>query len=585
MPAESPELVSKQNQMETLARAAFRDLTAAERTLVRAACTPEVAYPGQDVGLARCSLEYRTREASGSLPIPKPGFAQYLLEYMKKAVPSSFPEFSETGSPGNAVKKWDESRNIRGEVIRWLSVDSKAKALVDPTGIQLFGARITGQIDLSYVNVPFRISLKRCRVGAPALFVNSQIPELDLEGSWTGPINLDGAHIKHNLNLRFGFMANGTVRLVGAVVEGMLSCGESSFIGGDSEAINADLITVGGAILLRAGTAYKGKGEPTPFRAEGAVRLLGARVGSDVDCDGGQFHHPSTDPDEAALNLERAEVKGALILRAYSYSNAKPVLPFQADGLVNLQGASVASLEDDRAAWDRPQWSTRLKLDGFVYKGIKEINGIPCKKSDRDCPGDADVRLLWLQRDISSATQPYRQLAKVLQDAGDTAGAKQVLKRMESIISAGRDSWATQWAKAMIGYGYEPENAVVLTSVVIALGWILYRRSLLSIVPSDDDAAESLKSGNGLPPNYPRFSPLFYSLENTFPLVTLGQCAKWQADAAPGPALPQDPAGRRFLAWITSPPFIRVFMWIQILLGWLLATFFLAAVSGLVQHN
>lgn len=34
-----------------------------------------------------------------------------------------------------------------------------------------------------------------------------------------------------------------------------------------------------------------------------------------------------------------------------------------------------------------------------------------------------------------------------------------------------------------------------------------------------------------------------------------------------------------------SPRFIQVFMWIQILLGWLLATLFVAAVSGIVQHG
>lgn len=113
------------------------------------------------------------------------------------------------------------------------------------------------------------------------------------------------------------------MRIVGAKIDGTLSCGESSFSPDKGPAILADLVEVGGAILLRAGTTFDNKGKPTPFRAKGEVRLLGARVGSDVDCDGGVFDNPSTGPDEAAITLERAEIKGALILRAHSGKRRK----------------------------------------------------------------------------------------------------------------------------------------------------------------------------------------------------------------------------------------------------------------------
>jgi hypothetical protein len=72
-----------------------------------------------------------------------------------------------------------------------------------------------------------------------------------------------------------------------------------------------------------------------------------------------------------------------------------------------------------------------------------------------------------------------------------------------------------------------------------------------------------------LPPHYPRFQPLMFSLETTFPLVKLGQADKWQPDPA-------------------APGFMRILRWcirVQILLGWLFATLFLAAVSGIVQHS
>jgi hypothetical protein len=69
-------------------------------------------------------------------------------------------------------------------------------------------------------------------------------------------------------------------------------------------------------------------------------------------------------------------------------------------------------------------------------------------------------------------------------------------------------------------------------SILSALGWIIYRRAYLAgtIVPSDKDAYNDLKSKRSLPPYYPRFAPLILSLENSLPLVKLGQADKWQPD-------------------------------------------------------
>ena len=49
-----------------------------------------------------------------------------------------------------------------------------------------------------------------------------------------------------------------------------------------------------------------------------------------------------------------------------------------------------------------------------------------------------------------------------------------------------------------------------------------------------------------------------------------------------GDAEPRGPLSRPS-QWGTSPRFLRWFLWIQILLGWLLATLFLAGVTGIVR--
>jgi len=176
--------------------------------------------------------------------------------------------------------------------------------------------------------------------------------------------------------------------------------------------------------------------------------------------------------------------------------------------------------------------------------------------------------------------------------------------------------------KATIGYGYRPLMAFWEVMGLSALGWIVYRRSYLAggVVPSDKDAYQEFKS-TSQPPNYhKRFSPLIYSLENSLPLVTLGQAEKWQPDPSratrpestavkPTLGLPArwprwvhwlqrflvfvglrapeqaDSPRSRASRWGTSPRFLRWFLWAQILLGWLLATLFLAGISGIIKRE
>jgi hypothetical protein len=104
------------NELERLARARFPDLTAAEIKLVRAAPAGEFAVCGPNMNWD-----------------------------------------DPANDPSKADTDWKEDRTIRAELIRWICVDSRAKELVDPRGIQVFAAKISGPLDLSNVAVPFRL--------------------------------------------------------------------------------------------------------------------------------------------------------------------------------------------------------------------------------------------------------------------------------------------------------------------------------------------------------------------------------------------------------------------------------------------
>ena len=59
--------------------------------------------------------------------------------------------------------EWKNHREIRAALIRWLCVNPAAKELVDPRGIQVYGARIRDSLDLISVVASFPLHLAHCR--------------------------------------------------------------------------------------------------------------------------------------------------------------------------------------------------------------------------------------------------------------------------------------------------------------------------------------------------------------------------------------------------------------------------------------
>jgi len=276
---------------------------------------------------------------------------------------------------------------------------------------------------------------------------------------------------------------------------------------------------------------------------------------------------------------------------------------------LDLTDASAAGIRDDPKSWPPPG---HLRLNGFVFGRIAEG------------PKDAENRKSWLA--LQPETQPYLQLAKVLKAAGEDDAARLILEEMERLRRRQGDpnSARRMWNKTLdwsIRFGYEPQRAVWGLAILSALGWILYRRSYLAggMAPTEKVACSDFRQDGRTPTCYEAFSPLVYSVENSLPLVKLGQYEKWKPD--PDGSLLKNgkwvkSAGRkkswfpplrplegllifvgllapvnldqvpsRLGRFATSPRGLRWFLWFQILLGWLLATLFLAGVTGIVHKD
>ncbi len=555
-----------------------------------------------------------------------------------------------TGVPANDPAKadgWGPERVIRAELIRWLCTDQEAYTRVDARGLRIFAAKIVGKLDLSYATVPFAVRLDQCRLTDDVKLTYTKIPEVVLNGSRTRCLLAEGAEVKGNLLLKNGFF-EGEVRLIGARIGDSLNCEGSTFSNTSGEcsdpreektrgrAIRADRIKVEGGIFLRKG-----------FKADGEVMLNGASVGGDLSCSGAILKNLQG----SALSAENATVGGNVFLfdgfSAYGIVNLgvakiggalncfggafdRVVLnTIVVKGIfvwshiqnanvcqLDLRNAVVGSIADDEISWPK---RGNLHLDGFEYgritgtpgpdtfgeaiseKDITEIEKRLGGRRSKDSPKDARTRLMWLDRDVEFKLQPYRQLARVLHEMGDDEGEKQVLFEMESRArSQARRSLILfkpiQWtgdtiSEVTVGYGLHPLWALWELGVLWGLGFILCRRAG-AMAPKDEKAYDAQRKNSRLPDNYPPFSPTFYSLENCVPLIKFGQTDRWHPDPNPRPSVTSAPRAGRWAKVKTAatgriwkPSVLRVLLWLMTIAGWVLATFCVAGLAGIIKRD
>jgi hypothetical protein len=244
---------------------------------------------------------------------------------------------------------------------------------------------------------------------------------------------------------------------------------------------------------------------------------------------------------------------------------------------LDIINTAVDNLIDDQASWPS---LAHLELHGFVYQSISLSS-----------PRNAEQRLDWLARQKSFASQPYRQLARVLKEEGDAAGARKVLFEMESRRRSSETGFERAWNAALrfvIGYGYYPQRALGWFILLVLLGFFHFDLGFHAgnMVPTDKDAYARFRDKDSVPDYYERFHASIYSLENSLPFFNVGHVQRWQPDPASRTLDANgDSISFRFLLRLVSPAFLRLSRWSQALLGWFLATMWIAGVTGLVRKD
>ena len=270
---------------------------------------------------------------------------------------------------GDTVPKKPTPRNtVRPEIIHFFAFCGNDEHPVQGAIIELHGAWICGEepLDLEHADIRHALSLGHCHFAIPVQMLHVECAALYLDGSHlTKGLSADRLTTIGNVHLRKGFVAEGTVCLLGASIGGDLDCTGGKFHNENGDALVADRLTTKGNVFLSDKFSAKGavqllganiggnlicsdgefnnengdalaadklttKGDVflnNKFSAKGAVRLLGANIGGDLDCTGGKFHNENGD----ALAADKLTTKGSVFLGE----------KFSAKGAVRLLGANI----------------------------------------------------------------------------------------------------------------------------------------------------------------------------------------------------------------------------------------------------
>jgi hypothetical protein len=396
--------------------------------------------------------------------------------------------------------------------------------------VDLGSAQIGGQLSMIGSTFTKKLNINSVKVGG-SLFMRdgAGFEEVDLiSAEIGGNLEMDGSTFAGKLNMSSLEVEGSLLMQSGAefVEVDFISAEIGSNLGMDGSAfagkLNMDSLEVEGNLFMRSVTAFT---KP--------LTLIFARIGGTLDLSASTF---------SSLDLTGTVIQGELRLgsgqhaptqwqRGSEESNGKPILI--------LRNTQVGALQDLPDAWP-----DRLELDGFTYDRLGGFaRGGPSDIASRDL----SWFLTWLQKQENHSPQPYQQLADIMRKAGQEDRANKTLRagqeRGREEAEGIRWLWLTL-LKWVIGYGYGYGNfySLLWVAVFVVIGSLVLKFNTTARV-------------RGI------WWRTFYSFDMILPLIRLDE--------------------RNYK--IALEGFARFYFYIHITIGYLLATFFVAGISGLTK--
>ena len=326
---------------------------------------------------------------------------------------------------------------LRADVIHFFAHGGSANHPLRGNLIHLQGAWVDGDLRLLFANIPYVLGFFGCHLPNTVRLTGAKCLGLYMDGSYLAEdLWADGIQIESNLSLQ-GCCAKGAIRIIGAKIGGNLYCNGGEFHGEHERSIFADRIQVGVHVLLNEG-----------FSAENAVQLRGADIGGMLNCDGGSFNF-----SKYAIVADDVRVKDDVAMMDGFSAASGVYLPGAEIGgdLHCYKGNFNGGLDVERAKIKKSIVWREVRGGGIVNLAFASVNALEDDESRQKfkfyldkCSyarfGDADIssRIAWLDNRPDGAifsSQPFEQAAAVLFDMGDSNGAREVLLEKERRIT------------------------------------------------------------------------------------------------------------------------------------------------------
>ena len=204
------------------------------------------------------------------------------------AVERALLEAATAWSPVDGSAFPEAQRTVSADLIRELCVGDRG-ATVDPRGLLLRGAKITGRLDLSYCEVTHPLGFVECTFDEEPDVARLRIPALSVDGCELPGLRADSIDVRSSLSLERSTVT-GEVSLLGASVGADLILTQAVIeppagMLGRVTAIRGKILRVGGSLVLGGARIF------------GQVRIPSASVVADLTCEGATLACAGRHPD------------------------------------------------------------------------------------------------------------------------------------------------------------------------------------------------------------------------------------------------------------------------------------------------
>ncbi|RKT86152.1 hypothetical protein SAMN05421805_10245 [Saccharopolyspora antimicrobica] len=294
---------------------------------------------------------------------------------LREAFPGGGPVVFEPGTDAVDGESWGPERTIRAEVLRDLLLGE----VRPPALLSVSGAKITGALNLDFVQIGFPVQLVDCWFADPVTARWAQLRLLELSGSTLPGLDLDGSHVDGHLRLSRcrvrGLSAvhtsvKGDVILDGAVLTRSGDEAEAAMV--------AHNLTVGGGLRARGITV------------DGGIVLRTARITGNLTVDDA---HLSGGPGPA-LHCTGIGLDSALLARNAIVDGEIRLAGGVFAGQVDLRGATIThpgqvAVAAEHARLDELLCMSRTTVHGLTRLDAARIAGSLLLTDARlDNPGD-----------------------------------------------------------------------------------------------------------------------------------------------------------------------------------------------------